>query len=89
VAEPNRVWCGDVTYIWAGHRWSYLAVVMELFSRKSVGWATSHSPNSGLTGKTLGMAFDARGRPQELCFILIKAVTIRVGTIVSYYGATR
>ena len=30
VTEPNQVWCGDVTYIWAGNRWSYLAVVMDL-----------------------------------------------------------
>lgn len=31
VPEPDRVWCGDITYIWAGHRWCYLAVVMDLF----------------------------------------------------------
>ena len=61
VTEPNQVWCGDVTYIWAGNRWSCLAVVMDLFSRKPVGWATSHSPNSELTG----MAFEARGKRQE------------------------
>jgi putative transposase len=56
VTEPNQVWCGDVTYIWPGNRWSYLAVVMDLFSRKPVGWATSHSPNSELTGKALSMS---------------------------------
>jgi putative transposase len=89
VAEPNRVWCGAVTYIWAGNRWSYLAVVMDLFSRKPVGWATSHSPNSELTDKALSMAFEAEEGLKMLCFILIKAVTIRAGTIVSYYGATR
>jgi len=31
VSAPNQVWCGDVTYIWTGQRWSYLAVVMDLF----------------------------------------------------------
>ncbi|MFT6193229.1 MAG: putative transposase, partial [Cognaticolwellia sp.] len=39
VASPNEVWCGDVTYIWQGNRWCYLAVVMDLFSRKIIGWA--------------------------------------------------
>jgi len=32
VKQPNKVWCGDVTYIWAGNRWAYLAIVMDLFS---------------------------------------------------------
>ncbi|SRL37928.1 reverse transcriptase-like protein [Shigella flexneri] len=39
VTEPNQVWCGDVTYIWTGKRWAYLAVVLDLFARKPVGWA--------------------------------------------------
>ena len=29
VTEPNQVWCGDVTYIWTGKRWAYLAVVLD------------------------------------------------------------
>lgn len=45
VTEPNQVWLGDVTYIWAGNRWIYLAVVMDLFARKPIGWAMSLSPN--------------------------------------------
>ena len=51
-----------------GNRWSYLAVVMDLFSCKPVDWATSHSPNSELTGKALGMTFEARGRPEDVMF---------------------
>ena len=35
VAQPNRVWCGDITYIWGGQRWSYLAVVLRLFEVRS------------------------------------------------------
>lgn len=34
VPEPDRVWCGDITYIWAGNRWCYLAIVMDLFARR-------------------------------------------------------
>ena len=32
---PNQIWCGDVTYIWAGNQWLYLAVVMDLYSRRA------------------------------------------------------
>ena len=37
VNAPNQVWCGDVTYIWTGQRWSYLVIVMDLFARKPIG----------------------------------------------------
>lgn len=47
VAEPNQVWCGDVTYIWTGKRWAYLAVVLDLFARKQ----TSGLGNVVLTGQ--------------------------------------
>jgi putative transposase len=68
VAAPNQVWCGDVTYIWSGNRWAYLAVVIDLFSCKPVGWAMSHSPDSALTCKALSMAFQSRGKPKNLMF---------------------
>jgi len=68
VTEPNQVWCGDVTFIWVGTRWAYLAVVMDLFSRKPVGWAMSFSPDTTLTGKALTMAFELRGKPRNLMF---------------------
>ncbi len=53
VTEPDQVWCGDVTYIWTGKRWAYLAVVLDLFARKPVGWAMSFSPDSKLTTKRI------------------------------------
>lgn len=68
VMEPNKIWCGDVTYIWVGKRWAYLAIVMDLFSRKPIGWALSFSPDSGLTGDALAMAFESRGKPKGVMF---------------------
>jgi len=68
VTEPDQAWCGDVTYIWTGNRWAYLAVVMDLFARKPVGWALSHSPDSNLTCQALSMAYESRGRPKEVMF---------------------
>jgi putative transposase len=46
VKNPNQIWCRDVTYIWIGKRWAYLAIVLDLFSRKPIGWAFSLSPDS-------------------------------------------
>jgi putative transposase len=34
VQVPNQVWCGDITYIWAQNRWHYLAVILDLFTRR-------------------------------------------------------
>ncbi len=68
VTEPNQVWCGDVTYIWTGKRWAYLAVVLDLFARKPVGWAMSFSPDSRLTMKALEMAWETRGKPVGVMF---------------------
>lgn len=68
VCQPNQVWCGDVTYIWAGNKWLYLAIVMDLFARKIVGWACSTSPDSKLTRKALRMAYESRGRPKNVMF---------------------
>lgn len=68
VARPNQVWCGDVTYIWAGTHWVYLAAVLDLYARRIVGWAISSSPDSTLTCKALELAHQARGRPQNVMF---------------------
>jgi len=48
VPEPNQVWCGDITYIWAQGKWHYLAVVMDLYVRRVVGWALSNKPDADL-----------------------------------------
>ena len=67
-SAPNQVWCGDITYVWTGKKWLYLAVVLDLYARKVVGWATSNSPDSELTKKALRMAFESRGKPKKLLF---------------------
>lgn len=68
VTGPNQVWCGDVTYIWAGTCWLYLAVVMDLCGRRVIGWAMSLSPDSELTKWALSMAYESRGRPSGVMF---------------------
>jgi putative transposase len=66
--SPNQVWCGDVTYLWVGDRWRYLATVLDLYSRKIAGFALSDSPDSELTKLALSNAFKARGNPIGVMF---------------------
>jgi putative transposase len=66
VASPNKVWCGDITYVWAGGRWHYLAAVIDLCARRVVGWAFSPKPDADLVIKALDMAYEQRGRPQNV-----------------------
>jgi len=68
VTAPNQVWCGDVTYVWCGTGWLYLALVIDLYARRIIGWACSDSPDSVLTKKALQMAFEARGRPKGVLY---------------------
>lgn len=68
VDAPNETWVGDVTYIWTGKGWAYLAVVLDLYARKPVGWAFSNSPNAALTARALSMAYEMRGKPKGLLF---------------------
>jgi len=68
VAAPNQVWCGDITYVWAHNRWHYLAVVLDLFTRRVVGWAFSDRPDSALVVNALDRAYEQRGRPPGVMF---------------------
>ena len=68
VARPNQVWCGDVTYVWTGTRWLYLALVIDLYARRMVGWACSRSPDSELTMQALRIAYESRGKPKGVMF---------------------
>jgi putative transposase len=49
VPEPDRVWAGDVTYLPTRDGWLYLAVLIDLYSRKVVGWAMSEHNDESLT----------------------------------------
>jgi transposase InsO family protein len=57
---PNQKWVGDITCIWTDEGWLFLAVIIDLFSRKIVGWNMSQSPNGELTAEALKMAIKQR-----------------------------
>jgi putative transposase len=68
VTKANQVWCGDITYIWAGGRWVYLAAIIDLYTRRVVGWAMSRHPDATLVINALDHAYQQRGEPQGLLF---------------------
>ncbi|WP_194314538.1 IS3 family transposase [Escherichia sp. 79.0191] len=68
VPEPDRVWCGDITYLWAGNRWCYLAVVMDLFARRVIGWSLSAHADTALISSALRMAYETCGQPRDVVF---------------------
>lgn len=51
VEAPKRACCGDITDIWTGDQWGDLAVVVDLYARRVVGWAMSKRPDTDLTLK--------------------------------------
>jgi len=60
VAAPNTVWAGDMTYIPTGEGWLYLAVVLDLFSRRIVGWSMDETITAELACRALDMAWYSR-----------------------------
>lgn len=65
-AGPNRKWAADFTYIWTGEGWLFLAVVIDLFSRRVVGWSMQPTMTAQLVIDALVMALWRRGKPSEL-----------------------
>jgi len=66
VDAPNRVWATDITYVRTWEGWLYLAVVIDLFSRRVVGWSTSEHMRTELVLDALGMALRQRAPDGEL-----------------------
>lgn len=60
VTAPDHVWAGDITQIWTAEGWLYLAVLVDLYSRKVVGWAMNHHMETTLVQDALQMALGRR-----------------------------
>ena len=63
---PNSKWIADFTYIWTAEGWLYVAAVIDLFSRRVVGWSMSASMTAQLVADALLMAIWRRGKPNAL-----------------------
>jgi len=60
---PNQKWCGDITYLWTPQGWLYLATVLDLFSRKVIGWSMNTHMTADIVCDALQMALRRRGYP--------------------------
>ena len=63
---PNQKWVADFTYIWTAEGWLYVAAVLDLFSRRVVGWSMSATMTAQLVTDALVMAIWRRGKPDTL-----------------------
>ncbi len=61
---PNQKWVGDITYLATGECWLYLALLIDLYSRKVIGWAMSERMTADLVGDALRMALWNRKMPK-------------------------
>jgi len=68
VSEPNRVWAGDITYIPTREGWLYLSVVLDLNSRKVVGWSMAQTMETDLVLGAMNMALQRRETAPGLLF---------------------
>ncbi|WP_444930134.1 IS3 family transposase [Microbulbifer sp. SSSA002] len=65
-SAKNQVWATDITYIWTLQGWLYLAVVIDLYSRRIVGWHLDRQMETALASRALMMAVNLRTPPQGL-----------------------
>ena len=63
---PNQKWIADFTYIWTAEGWLYVAAVVDLFSRRVVGWSMSATMAAQLVTDALVMVIWRRGKPDAL-----------------------
>jgi len=93
---PDRKWGADISYIWTAEGWLYLAVVLDLFSRRVVGWATSDRLKRDLAVEALRRALVARNpapglvhhsdRGSQYCSVDYQALLCRRGILISMSG---
>jgi len=65
---PNEVWAGDITYLRTGEGWMYLAIVMDLYSRRIIGWEIGKRMTTDLVEKALLRAVALRRPPRGVVF---------------------
>lgn len=68
VLEPNKVWVSDISYIRTQNGWNYLCVVMDLYSRKIIGWAIASRMDVELVNAAFYMALFNRKMPKKVLF---------------------
>ncbi len=65
-SAPNQKWVSDITYLWTDEGWLYLAIVIDLYARRVIGWAMSARMTADLVCDALIMALRCRGNPTRV-----------------------
>jgi putative transposase len=78
--EPDRVWVGDMTFVRTRQGWLHLAMLMDVYSRRVVGWSMSESPNAALHDAALAMAIEQRTPRAGLIHHTDRGVLYRTGS---------
>ncbi|UQN10701.1 DDE-type integrase/transposase/recombinase [Deinococcus sp. QL22] len=86
--QPNQKWVTDITYLPVAEGWMYLAVVMDLFSRKIVGWAMRATLQTELVVAALDMAQQIRRPGQGLLHHSDQEFNMRVASIDKHWSAS-
>ena len=90
--RPNQKWVTDITYVWVERRWLYLATVMDLYSRKIIGWSLDDHMTEQLITSAMQMAIDARDVSPGLIVHSDRGVQYRSNGYVGFlerHGITR
>lgn len=66
--RPNQIWVSDITYFKIKNYWVYLCVILDLYSRKIIGWQVSRHMSTHLVTATFKATYQERGQPQNLTF---------------------
>ncbi len=67
-SQANQIWSGDVTYLRTGQGWMYLAIVMDLYSRRIIGWSIHKRMTVDLVERAMQMALNLRQPTKALIF---------------------
>jgi len=66
--HPNQIWVSDITYFKVNNYWVYLCIILDLYSRKIVGYRVSRNQSTNLVTTTFRNAYQTRGKPKNLTF---------------------
>jgi len=80
----NQQWSGDITYLKVGQRWHYLAVVLDLYSRRVIGWALGQQKSTELTMKALKQALAKRKPTNTVLFHTDRGAEYRAHVIQTF-----
>ena len=87
-ASAKRKWVADFTYLWTAEGWLYVAAVVDLFSRRVVGWSMRATMTTQLVTEALVMAIWLRGTPEACCITRIGAASTPVSPSSGFWPTT-